>query len=165
VILLRYWAPAVVWAAAIFSFSTDSFSSAHTQGIIFTILQWLLPEASATTLDLLHELIRKCGHFAEYFVLGLLLLRAIRGPSRGWTLRWATLAFVIAAAYAGLDEFHQLFVPSREATPWDSVLDATGAAAAQFAIWVTIGRRRRQGADGEPREAAGPDASLERPHK
>jgi len=162
---LRYWAPAVVWAAAIFSFSGDSFSSAHTEGIVFAFLHWLLPNASVATLDLLHELVRKCGHFAEYFVLSLLLLRAVRGPGQGWKLRWAISAFVIAVAYAGLDEFHQSFVPSREATPWDSVLDATGAAAAQLAVWAAVGRRRKQGADGEPREITGPATSLERPQK
>jgi VanZ family protein len=55
-------------------------------------------------------------------------------------LSWAVLALVIAAGYSALDEFHQSFVPSRTASPWDSLLDTFGAAAAQVVMWA-IARR------------------------
>ena len=138
---LRYWLPAVAWAALISILSTDSFSSEHTGTVVLVALRWLLPHASETTLGLLHLLIRKCAHLTEYFIFSLLLLRAIRGTERGWKLRWALLALAIAVMYAGLDEFHQSFVPSRTASPWDVLLDATGAAAAQAAAWIAAKRR------------------------
>jgi VanZ family protein len=129
-----------VWAALISLASTDTFSAAHTSRIILPLLHLLLPQASSPTLEWLHFLIRKCAHFVEYFVFGLLLLRAVRGERHGWMLRWAVLALVIAAGYSALDEFHQSFVPSRTASPWDSLLDTFGAAAAQVVMWA-IARR------------------------
>jgi VanZ family protein len=134
----------IVWAAVIFTFSTDTFSSDHTQGVIVGILHTLLPQLRDETLSALHDFIRKCGHFGEYFIFGLLLFRAVRAPSKGWQLRWAFLAILIAALYASSDEIHQIFVPSRGASVWDALLDTVGASAAQFALWVT-NRNRRAG--------------------
>ena len=126
----------VVWAAAIFTFSTDTFSSEHTQGIIIGILRLPFPHAAESTLLLLHDIIRKCGHVVEYFVFGVLLFRAIRMPAEGWQWRWAFLAILIAALYASSDEIHQIFVPSRGASFWDALLDTGGASVAQFAAWM-----------------------------
>jgi VanZ family protein len=134
----------IVWAAAIFTFSTDTFSSDHTQGIIFGILHTFLPYASNETLSALHDFIRKCGHFGEYFIFGLLLFRALRAPGRGWQLRWACLAILIAALYASSDEIHQIFVPSRGASIWDALLDTVGASAAQLAVWAANRNRSRE---------------------
>lgn len=126
----------VVWAAVIFTFSTDSFSSEHTQGIVTGILHALLPHASEGTLLLMHEFVRRCGHLTEYFFFGVLLFRAIRSPGHSWQWRWAFLAILIAALYASSDEIHQIFVPSRGASIWDALLDTGGAAFAQLAAWM-----------------------------
>jgi VanZ family protein len=137
-----------VWAAVIFTFSTDAFSSEHTQGVIIGILQTLLPHARSQTLSALHGLIRKCAHLGEYFIFGLLLFRALRAPNEGWQLRWACLAILIAALYASSDEIHQIFVPSRGASVWDALLDTAGAGVAQFAAWVA-NRRAKASPDQE----------------
>jgi VanZ family protein len=134
----------IVWAAVIFTFSTDSFSSDHTQGIIFGILHTFLPHAPNETLSALHEFIRKCGHFGEYFIFGLLLFRALRAPGTGWQLRWTCLAILIAAIYASSDEIHQIFVPSRGASVWDALLDTVGASAAQLAVWAANRNRSKE---------------------
>ena len=126
----------VVWAAVIFTFSTDTFSSERTQGIVTGILRVIFPHAAESTLILLHDIIRKCTHVAEYFVFGVLLFRAIRMPADGWRWGWAFLAILIAALYASSDEIHQIFVPSRGASFWDALLDIGGASVAQFAVWV-----------------------------
>jgi VanZ family protein len=133
---LAPWLPAIVWAILITGASTDFFSARHTSRYILPALHWLLPQAGAETLDRLHSLIRKSAHFMEYFVFGFLLLRAMRGEHRGWRIRWAIVALVIAAGFSALDEFHQSFVPSRTATPWDSLLDTSGAAIAQALVWI-----------------------------
>jgi VanZ family protein len=134
----------IVWAAVIFTFSTDTFSSDHTQGIIFGILHTFLPYAPNETLSTLHDFIRKCGHFGEYFIFGLLLFRALRAPGTGWQLRWACLAILIAALYASSDEIHQIFVPSRGASVWDALLDTVGASAAQLAVWAANRNRSKE---------------------
>jgi VanZ family protein len=133
---LRQWAPAIAWAAVIWLFSTQAFTAEATAGFLLPLLHKLFPHTSLETLLFLHFLIRKSAHFVEYFIFGLLVLRAIRGQRRGWALRWGLAALVIAAAYAALDEFHQSFVPGRTASPWDSLLDTTGALAAQFLAWL-----------------------------
>jgi VanZ family protein len=117
------------------------FSSEHTSRIISPLLRGLLPYATAATLELIHFAIRKSAYFREYFVFSLLLLRAVRGKHRGWMLRWALSALVIAAVISMLDEFHQSFVPSRTASVWDSLLDTFGAAAAQLAVWTWLRSR------------------------
>lgn len=96
----------------------------------------LFPYFADRTLLVLHEFIRKCGHFCEYFILGLLLFRAIRGPNQGWQWRWAFLAILFAAFYASSDEIHQILVPSRGASAWDALLDTCGATVAQLALWI-----------------------------
>jgi VanZ family protein len=151
---LTLWLPVIAWALLISWASTDLFSASHTSRYILPALHWLFPHASAETLDRLHFLIRKSAHFTEYFVFSSLLLRAIRGEHRGWQIRWAIAALAIAAAYSALDEFHQSFVPSRTASPWDSLLDTTGAATAQFLLWLWF--RFRSGTSFESPEDAAP---------
>ena len=67
------------------------------------------------------------GHFLEYALLALLLRWALASAGVRHPARWA---FVIAAAYALSDEFHQYFVPGRHADPYDLMADAAGAAMA-----------------------------------
>ena len=142
---LRPWVPALLWAFMISYASTDTFSSSNTSVIILPILRRLFPLASPETLESVHYLIRKLAHLSEYFLFSLLLLRGVRGNDRGWKLRWAIWALAIAAGYSALDEFHQSFVPSRTASPWDSLLDTTGAAVAQVVsyLWVKLRVRGR----------------------
>jgi VanZ family protein len=135
---LGAWLPAIVWAILISWASTDVFSSSHTSRFIVPVLHWLFPHASAEAIDQTHFFIRKAAHFTEYFVFSLFLIRALRGQHQGWQVRWAIWALAIAAGYSALDEFHQSFVPSRTASPWDSLIDTTGAAAAQIFLWVWI---------------------------
>jgi VanZ family protein len=118
-----------------FNFSTDSFSKEHTARAILSILQWFMPHASAETLDLLHEIIRKGAHVFEYSVLSVLLFRAVQTPAQGWNLRWAATALFLAAVFAVSDEFHQTFVPSRGPSVWDVLLDTVAAAAVQLILW------------------------------
>ncbi len=123
-----------------FTFSTETFSHTQTGRVIVPVLHWLLPHASDRTIDLLHELIRKCAHVFEYSVLSLLLFRAVRAPRHGWQLRWAATALILAALFATSDEIHQVFVPGRGASPYDVALDTSAAATMQLLIWLSLRR-------------------------
>ena len=81
----------------------------------------------------MHFFIRKSAHFTEYFIFSLFLLRGCAGKTRV-ELALGDLGAAIAAGYSALDEFHQIFVPSRTASPWDSLLDTVGASAAQIVV-------------------------------
>jgi VanZ family protein len=144
----RAWLLVVIWASAIFTFSTDAFSSDHTQNVVVGILHTLFPFLAQTTLFSLHDFLRKCAHVGEYFVFGVLLFRAFRTPARGWQWHWAFLAILAAALYASSDEIHQIFVPSRGASIWDALLDTGGASVAQLAAWV-LNRREQPSNDRE----------------
>lgn len=73
--------------------------------------------------------LRKSAHFLEYALLALAWLHAM--PTL-WP-RWRRIAFAFLAcvAVAVLDELQQGFVASfRTGSPWDVLLDASGAATA-----------------------------------
>jgi hypothetical protein len=80
-----------------------------------------------TSLGLVDLIARKVIHAAEFGLLWLLWLRALRYRAPGW-------AAVIVLAYAATDELHQHFVHGRIASPLDWAIDALGVAAA-FWLW------------------------------
>ena len=155
---LRAWWPALLWAAFIFVMSTDPFSSEHTKSFFEPIIRWLAPSLTALQLERIHHYIRKSAHFTEYFVFGSLLFRAIRGPRTGWRWSWGLIALLIAAAYSASDEFHQVFVPGRMASPYDSLLDTVGATFAILVhyLWFRSPQPKIRG-------SAGPSASAVTP--
>lgn len=136
VAFFRSWWPALLWAGLIFFLSTDTFSAEHTGSVFYSILHWAIPSLTLEQFDPIHHLIRKTAHFTEYFIFTVLLFRGARGERKGWRWTWALAALAIAAGYSALDEVHQAFVASRTASPWDSLLDSTGAFVASVAIFV-----------------------------
>ncbi len=133
---LRHWLPAIIVAAIISVFSTRYFSSDATQEFFYPILHWLFPSASRHVIHLMHVGIRKLAHVAEFGVFSVTIFHGIRGDRHGWRFDWAFLTLLISVAFACVDEFHQLFVPGREASPRDVAIDALGALLAQTLVWA-----------------------------
>jgi len=106
------WAPAVGWATLIFALSSQS--------------QPPQPPGVGGI-----PLVDKLQHTAEYGVLALLILFALRRFHRqpGWAAAALDpfLAAAIATAYGATDELHQAFVPLRSADVGDWLFDAAGA--------------------------------------
>ena len=126
-ITLRNWAPVVSWAALIFVFSTEQFSGTHTGGIVEAALRQVFPSLALTEVERIHALVRKLGHLSEYFILALLLMRALRAEMAAQsTLQPILLSILLTILYAGSDEFHQSFVPNRSASVADVMIDAAG---------------------------------------
>ena len=80
-------------------------------------------------------------------MLALLLWRALRQESTPGNTPWrwskAGLVLALVALYAASDEIHQAFVPSRQASVWDVLLDTTGAAVGLLCLWAA-GRLRKR---------------------
>ena len=143
---LRYWLPAIFVAILISTFSTHFFSDEQTGRVIIPILRWLFPFASHRALHLMHLGIRKLAHVAEFAAFSVAVFHGVRGSRTGWRLDWALYTLLIAVAYAGLDEWHQSFVPMREARVRDVAIDATGAVLAQVLVCLYTKRYRNSAA-------------------
>ena len=131
--------------AFIFGGSTNLLSSGRTSRFLVPFLKWLNPSFTIEQLKEAQYFIRKCGHVSEYAVLSVLLWNAKRGTDvldkkRFWEC--ARFAVLIAAFYAGTDELHQAFEPSRESAVLDVFIDTCGAMVGLFFIWL-FGRWRK----------------------
>jgi len=119
----------------------------HSSRILEPLLRWLFPHLSRETVGLVVFLARKCAHLSEYAVLALLLWRALNRPAwkdpRPWSWSQARLTVLCVMLYAASDEFHQLFVVSREARVEDVMIDTTGGALGLLALWA-LGRWLRR---------------------
>lgn len=88
------------------------------------------------------------GHFSEYLVLGLLLARLAAVARPEWAPVPVMLGAWLAASLYGMsDEWHQSFVPGRDANWLDVWTDSAGAAAGALgwrcgARALTVLRRR-----------------------
>ncbi|MBN2438803.1 MAG: VanZ family protein [Deltaproteobacteria bacterium] len=88
------------------------------------------------------------AHFLEYFFFGCLLCRWLYATDRYRQKRYAFLmTMLIGAVYALSDEWHQSFVPGRDASLWDALFDAagvvTGAATYPLILQSTLPGRER----------------------
>jgi len=126
------FAPPVGWMVVIAGLSSHYFGGAQTATIFGWVAGWVLPGASVERLEILHGAFRKLGHLVEYGVLAVLWMRAL-APGRPLR-RTAALAFVLAAAYAGIDEARQTLAPNRTPSLGDVGIDALGAGLAA-SLW------------------------------
>jgi VanZ family protein len=142
--LCKYWLPLILWMAVIFSASTQLGSPSHTSLVFRPLMHWLFPRMSAETIERLHFVVRKTAHFVEYAVLGVLAWRVVHfDPAFGSfsPRRQYGFALLLCLFYASTDEFHQSFVPSRQAAVRDVLLDTCGSG---FGLAATLGFRKRR---------------------
>jgi len=71
-------------------------------------------------------------HYAAYFVMGVLAVRALRHFVRSRE-RITLIAALFCSLYGLSDEWHQSFVPGRDASFSDWLADSIGAV---MAVWV-----------------------------
>ena len=110
---LSLWLPVVAWAGLIFALSS-------------------IPDLG-TGLGTWDLVLRKLAHAAEFAVLGFLLLRA---------LGLEAVALALGIAYAASDELHQHFVPGRQGSYLDVLLDSVGVVAGVVAFRALSNRDR-----------------------
>ena len=145
---IRAWWPVALSAVVIAFESTAWFGADRTSGPLRAIWQALFGSVSTAQWGILGHLIRKAGHFLGYGIIGLVWLRAWRLTlPRLQILPGALLAVLGTALIASCDEFHQSFIPSRTGSPWDVLLDCSGAAAMCLAAWgiARLTRARQAG--------------------
>jgi len=117
-LIMEFWLPVLAYVAAIFAVS----SQPHLQ----SPLRFYQSD--------------KVIHAAEYLVLGLLLVRALRAHLRvGRPLFAAMIAIGLVVVVGTADENLQRFIPGRQCDIFDLLADTLGGAIAQL-VYVTFVR-------------------------
>jgi len=80
--------------------------------------------------------IRKCAHFTEYAVLGVLMYYLVLWYKNGKTA--AEITYILCTAYAASDELHQLFVSARSGQAKDVFIDSCGSLAGIIIIAIIL---------------------------
>jgi VanZ family protein len=140
--LLKAWIAAILWLIVIAIESTAMLSSGNTGRILYPLLHYLFG-MDWEHFEYWHFFIRKGGHVVGYSILSILAFRAWREtfPALAnplWTVRWASIAVLMTAFVASLDEWHQSFIPSRTGRWQDVVLDTCAGIAAQFLVFLWL---------------------------
>lgn len=105
-----HWIPTIIYSVAIFFLSEQTHNTSSSTVNVF-------------------------AHFLEF---GFFACAVVWGVTSGFlgdlTLKRTVWIFVAVAIYAVSDEFHQSFVPGREASVVDVIADTAGAASFLLAI-------------------------------
>lgn len=136
---LRAWLPVALGVGVIALESTTLFSAQETSGPLRALFQALFGPVSNQDWAQIHFFVRKSGHFLGFGLLGLVWLRAwwMTLP-RSVFLTDTLLALLGTAMTASADELHQAFLPGRTGTPWDVLIDCSGAIALQLVVYVCM---------------------------
>jgi len=136
---LSTWLPVLVCIAVICIESTAEFGSDYTSKPLRAFFESIFGPIGNAQWQNIHHLIRKCGHFFGYGLMGLAWLRAWwRTLPHSRFLHDACLALLGTTLVAGADEWHQSFLSDRTGTPWDVLLDCCGAIALQMAAYLYL---------------------------
>ena len=120
----RYRFPAIFWALVIYAASSIPAND--------------LPNIFLLKFD-------KLIHIGIFFVLGVLVYRALEPYIRAERFDWkrAILVVVIVIAYAFSDEFHQSSVPGRSVDGNDILADTVGGMLSGLFVYVLFLLKRR----------------------
>ena len=145
----------------IFAFSTeDAEHSDRTSGLISRrVLSIIHPEyeqleesRQKLLYDDMQHIVRKCAHFTEYMVLGLMLRLCLESwfgrkvrKSRSLTIA----SFCGGTIYACTDEFHQLLIEGRSGQWSDVLVDGSGVLLGVLIAALLIRRINRRNAETE----------------
>lgn len=123
----------LLWVAVIFSFSLQpgEVSGDISGSFLQKVLEWFAPgvfEKLETMpqeqLDIWHMILRKCAHFTEFAVLGVLSSLTLLQTK---VSRRVLMATVFCLVVASVDETLQLFVDGRAGRVVDVMIDEAGA--------------------------------------
>ncbi|MBM3859920.1 MAG: hypothetical protein FJ395_09755 [Verrucomicrobia bacterium] len=121
---LRFWLPALLWAATIF--------------VLSSMPPVVPPEKKPPLLIIPTD---KLAHAGAYALLGGLVLFALRRAHNMRLPKAVVLAILLASAYGISDEWHQSFVPNRQAGLDDCAANAIGAGL-MGCVWYLYESRR-----------------------
>lgn len=149
---LLIWVPVFLGLATIAGESTRTMGSTTTSHWLLHLINLFHPQAATHAIDLLNVVLRKCGHFLGYGLLGIICARAwFSVLRRKLTVRWFDTRMYAALCgigsvliIASADEIHQIYLPGRGASVHDVLLDTSGAILMNLIfLSILVTRRRR----------------------
>jgi VanZ family protein len=143
----KAWVPALLWLGVISAESSDFFSSQRTGNVLYSLLTAILGQIDPFVFSVWHGYLRKAGHAAGYGLLSLFFFRAWRATlllrdAPRWALRWARISLLTTVVVAGVDEWHQSYLPARSGNVGDVMLDSAAALAVQVLLWAWLRKAR-----------------------
>ncbi|MCB2291731.1 VanZ family protein [Clostridium sp. CS001] len=132
------WILVIGWMVVIFIFSSQVGEvSKENNKIVIYLLNLLGIDLNSIFGVLGDFIVRKAAHFTEYFILYILLYRAIsRKANTG--IKSFIWAIVIVFFYACSDEFHQAFVPGRGPAFRDVLVDTCGGLTGFLITYICV---------------------------
>lgn len=157
----RIWAriwpffPAAAWYAVITALSsqTGSESSQVSDSMALQLFELGLLDGrggAAVWMEWVTFILRKGAHMGAYFLLTALLLFGLGRILERPALRGGC-ALALCAGLAGLDEFHQTFVPGRSGQLRDVLIDLGGGLACVL-LWLAARRILRRWRSSHPKK-------------
>lgn len=146
---LRYWLPAGIWLAFMFTVSSLQVTYETVRmsllGRALTAIKRYLYRHSNTFTDYIVTNIDKIYHVFEYFIFTVLLYYAISRSFRMTAVKRFITVFGIVLGTSVIDELHQIFVPTRFCSFTDFLADMLGAAIMIMIILAIYFIRRKYG--------------------
>ena len=133
------WLPVALGIAMIMCESTEIMGANHTYGPLHALWVAIFGPISWQRWDRIHHFLRKAGHFLGYGAIGVAWLRAWWRSAPHLPFR-ADMLFALlgTAIIATCDEWHQSFLPNRNSSIWDVLLDCTGAFVLQLFAYAYL---------------------------
>lgn len=127
----------LIWTSVIFSFSLQSgeVSGDLSGSVLEALLGFFMPGVleSPEKLELFHLILRKCAHFTEFMILGVLSSIALNCMKVGYK---SIIGLGYCVIIATLDETLQLFVSGRAGRVQDVLIDSAGALVGIVVVFI-----------------------------
>ena len=141
---LRAWVPVLAFSMVFVIESTTYFGSERTSGPLLRVAEAIFGYDIAVYWETIHHMIRKTGHFMAYGFFSLvcfrsfwLVLRCVATELHR-RLQAHGLAILVTFIVASADEIHQTFLPNRDGSFSDVMLDTSGAVALGLMLFLVM---------------------------
>lgn len=133
------------WVAVIFTFSLQpgDASGDMSGSLVEKILALFMPGVldNPEQLETLHFIFRKCAHFTEFMILGVLGSITLQYMN---VCRKPLLAMAFSVLVASTDETIQLFVSERAGRVQDVLIDSAGALTGILVVFICLKRFQKK---------------------
>lgn len=126
----------VLWISFIFFMSSKPAVESSKDSAVFVNLIMKAVKISGDKIDIVTTIIRKGGHFSEYFILSIISFVTLKKFAAGKE-RVFSSALLLCVSVALCDEFLQGFIDGRSSEVRDVIIDYSGAL--MFFILYNIG--------------------------